>query len=135
MDLIGKLSTTEDGHQYICVIIDYFTKWPQAYSLKSKSASEVTKCIVKFFHQFEAPKRILTDQGKEFVNAVCTHFLVGFSWYILWCTNAYNIISIFLSFQINRDVCEMLGIKRSLCAPYHPQTNGLVEKMNGTIQR
>ncbi|KAL1246484.1 hypothetical protein QQF64_034618 [Cirrhinus molitorella] len=32
-------------------------------------------------------------------------------------------------------VCEILGIKRSLCAPYHPQTNGLVERLNGTIQR
>ena len=32
-------------------------------------------------------------------------------------------------------MCKLLGIKRSLCAPYHPQTNGLVERMNGTIQR
>lgn len=72
MDLIGKLSCTQNGHQYICVMVDYFTKWPQAYPLKSKSAKDVTECIVKFVHQFEAPKRILTDQGKEFVNAVST---------------------------------------------------------------
>ncbi|RXN12538.1 myosin-1 isoform X3 [Labeo rohita] len=37
--------------------------------------------------------------------------------------------------EINMGVCQVLGIKRSLCAPYHPQTNGLVEKLNGTIQR
>ncbi|KAL1247033.1 hypothetical protein QQF64_034468 [Cirrhinus molitorella] len=105
MDLIGKLTKTDDGYQYICVLIDYFTKWPQAYPLKTKSASEVTNCILKFFYQFEAPKRILTDQGKEFVNS------------------------------INTDVCKILGTERSLCAPYHPQTNGLVEKINGTVQR
>ena len=70
MDLIGKLTETKDGHQYICVMIDYLTKWPQAYPLKTKSAAEVTECIIRFFHQFEAPKRILTDQGREFVNAV-----------------------------------------------------------------
>ncbi|RXN10423.1 gag-pol fusion [Labeo rohita] len=27
MDLIGKLTPTENGHQYICVMVDYFTKW------------------------------------------------------------------------------------------------------------
>ncbi|XP_019210278.1 uncharacterized protein LOC102075523 [Oreochromis niloticus] len=105
MDLIGPLKITSNNNQYICVLIDYVTKWPQAYPLKSKSAEEVSKCILKFFYQFEAPKRILTDQGKEFVN------------------------------EINRNVCKILNIQRSLCAPYHPQTNGLVERMNGTIQR
>ncbi|KAA8578789.1 hypothetical protein FQN60_010951, partial [Etheostoma spectabile] len=57
-----------------------------------------------FFYKYGAPKRILTDQGKEFVN------------------------------KINLDMCAKLGIARSLCAPYHPQTNGLVERLNGTIQ-
>lgn len=70
MDLIGKLKKTDSGYEYICVMVDYLTKWPQAYPLHRKSAAEVTECILKFFHQFEAPKRILTDQGREFVNDV-----------------------------------------------------------------
>ena len=70
MDLIGKLTVTDRGNQYICVMVDYLTKWPQAYALSSKTANEVTGCLLKFVHQFEAPKRVLTDQGKEFVNAV-----------------------------------------------------------------
>lgn len=105
MDLIGKLSMTSAGNQYICVLIDYFTKWVEAYPLTSKTAEEVTACIVKVFYRFGAPKRILTDQGREFVN------------------------------KMNKEVCQLFGIQRSLCSPYHPQTNGLVEKMNGTIQR
>ncbi|KAI4800800.1 hypothetical protein KUCAC02_007098, partial [Chaenocephalus aceratus] len=36
---------------------------------------------------------------------------------------------------VNSGLCERLDIKRSLCSAYHPQTNGLVEKLNGTIQR
>ncbi|XP_073802848.1 uncharacterized protein [Danio rerio] len=72
MDLVGKVTKTDKGNEYICV-------W--------------------------GPKRILTDQGREFVN------------------------------QINKDLCDFLGVERSLCAPYHPQTNGLVEKLNGTIQK
>ncbi|KAI4801528.1 hypothetical protein KUCAC02_019422 [Chaenocephalus aceratus] len=37
--------------------------------------------------------------------------------------------------KVNSGLCETLAIKRSLCSAYHPQTNGLVEKLNGTIQR
>ncbi|KAJ8011597.1 hypothetical protein DPEC_G00059910 [Dallia pectoralis] len=37
--------------------------------------------------------------------------------------------------KVNYGLCQKLGIKRSLCSTYHPQTNGLVEKLNGTIQR
>ena len=70
MDLIGKLTVTDRGNQYIYVMVDYLTKWPQAYALPSKTAKEVTGCLLKFVHQFEAPKRVLTDQGTEFVNAV-----------------------------------------------------------------
>ena len=63
-DLIGKLKTTKAGNQYICVMIDYL--WPQAYAIKSKTAEEVSQCILKFFYQFEAPKVYLpnTDQQK-----------------------------------------------------------------------
>ncbi|CAL9696274.1 unnamed protein product [Knipowitschia caucasica] len=105
MDLIGKVVKTEAGNEYIAVMIDYFTKWSEAYPLPSKTAADVAQCILKFFYRFGAPKRILTDQGKEFVN------------------------------ELNKELCKMLNIERSLCAPYHPQTNGLVEKHNGTIQR
>ncbi|KAK7156031.1 hypothetical protein R3I94_006184 [Phoxinus phoxinus] len=105
MDLIGKLTKTDNQNQYICVLIDYRTRWAQAYPMKLKNAVEVTNCLLKFVYQFEVPKRILTDNGREFVN------------------------------NINTEVCNRLGIKRSLCAPYHPQTNGLVEKFNDTIQK
>ncbi|CDQ97999.1 unnamed protein product [Oncorhynchus mykiss] len=108
MDLIGKLTQTDSGHQYICVMIDYLTKWPQAYPLRTKSAKEVTDCIIKHFYQFEAPKRILTDQGKDFFPF-------------------YN--------KRSTKMSARLAIQRSLCSLYHPQMNGLVEIMNGTIQR
>lgn len=70
MDLIGKLNMSTNGNQYICVLIDYFTKWVEAYSLASKTAEDVTACIVQTIYRFGAPKRILTDQGREFVNQV-----------------------------------------------------------------
>ena len=69
MDLVGKLTQTHGGNQYMCVMVDYFTKWAEAYPLKSKTADEVTSCILDFY-KFGAPKRLLTDQGTEFCNKV-----------------------------------------------------------------
>ena len=70
MDLVGKLTLSNGGNQYICVMVDYFTKWAEAYPLKSKTAEEVTNCILDWFYKFGAPKRLLTDQGSEFRNKV-----------------------------------------------------------------
>ena len=70
MDLVGKLTVTDGGNQYICVMVDYFTKWAEAFPLKTKTAEEVTNCIIDFFYKFGAPQRLLTDQGSEFCNKV-----------------------------------------------------------------
>ena len=70
MDLVGKLKCSNNGNIYMCVMVDYFTKWMEVYPLKSKKAEQVSGCIMDFFYKYGAPKRILTDQGKEFVNKV-----------------------------------------------------------------
>uniref|UniRef100_A0A3Q3FUA3 Integrase catalytic domain-containing protein n=1 Tax=Labrus bergylta TaxID=56723 RepID=A0A3Q3FUA3_9LABR len=85
MDLVGPLKRSNSGYMYICVMVDYFTKWLEVYPLMSKRAEEVTVCIMDFFYKYGAPKRILTDRGKEFVN------------------------------KTNQGLCEKLGIARSLC--------------------
>ncbi|KAF1384199.1 hypothetical protein PFLUV_G00139860 [Perca fluviatilis] len=104
MDPVGKLAVTPRGHTYICVMIGYMTKWVEVYPIQAKKAELVAEFIIDFFYCHGAPKGILTDGGKEFVN------------------------------KINFSLCEQLDIKLSLCSPYHPQTNGLVEKVSGTIQ-
>lgn len=63
MDLVGKLTVTTGVNQDVCVMIDYFTKWTEACSLKSKTAAEVRSCILDFFYKIGAPKRLLTNQG------------------------------------------------------------------------
>ncbi|KAI2645542.1 Gypsy retrotransposon integrase-like protein 1 [Labeo rohita] len=70
MDLVGKVTRTRKGNEYICVLVDYYTKWAEAYAIPNKSAAVVSRCIINFFYRFGAPKRILTDQGSEFVNQI-----------------------------------------------------------------
>lgn len=65
MDLVEKLTPTEGGYQYICVMVYYFTKWCEAFLLKSKSKGRSRAVL-------------LTDQGTEFVNKVRVIFIALF---------------------------------------------------------
>lgn len=41
MDLMGPLLTTSEGHRYVAVATDYFTKWVEVRALKSKDCENV----------------------------------------------------------------------------------------------
>ncbi|CAI5670301.1 unnamed protein product [Oreochromis niloticus] len=105
IDLTGPLPKTSSGFQYILTATDYFSKWVEAFPLKTKSASEVAQHLCSIIYRHGCPKRILSDQGREFVN------------------------------ELNSDLCKLLQIERSVTAAYHPQTNGLDEKTNDNIKR
>ena len=63
MDIIGKVTETEAGNIYICVMVDYFTKWSEAFALPSKTAANVADCIVTFFLSIWSPKKDLNRPG------------------------------------------------------------------------
>lgn len=74
MYLIGKVAKTSTGNMYICVMVDYYTRWSEAFALPSKTAANVAGCVMKFIYRFGAPKRIFIDRGQEFINKVCCVF-------------------------------------------------------------
>ena len=80
IDLTGPLPKTEfyDGFEYILTATDYFAKWVEAFPLRTKTAAEVGRHICSIIYRHGCPKRILSDQGREFVNQVRT------------CTIMYN---------------------------------------------
>ena len=45
--MIGKLPKTNDGNQYIITLMDYFSKWPEAEAVKSKSAETIAQFLYK----------------------------------------------------------------------------------------
>ena len=68
VDLIGPLPVTAGGNQFIVTMIDYFTKWPEAAALPSKSADGIAQ--YKMYYVFGCAKVMITDQGREFVNHI-----------------------------------------------------------------
>lgn len=75
MDPIGPFTRTQKGHVYALTVTDLFTKWVVGVPLK-KSSAEVSKALVDTFYMYGAPKKIITDHGREFVNQVHTIFSI-----------------------------------------------------------
>ena len=104
MDLIGPMGKSDNGYMYCLVVIDVLTRYLVAEPLKSKTAVEVARV---FFNsvicKYGVPEILVTDQGREFVNAV----LEGLT--------------------------ELLQFKHMKTTPYHPQANGIIERANATL--
>ena len=104
IDILGPLPRTENGHRYILVIADRFTKLTQAVPLSSTTAAVVAAAFVdEWVFKYGVPRTLLADNGKQF------------------------------SSQFFRGVSQLLGITNTFTSAYHPQTNGMVERFNRSI--
>ncbi len=104
MDIVGKLEKSSAGHQYILVIFNNVTRYPEAFPLRSINTSNIIQALVQLFSRVGIPEEILTDQGTNF-----TSRLMG---------------------RLHRQ----LGITAIRTSAYHPQTDGLVERFNQTLK-
>ena len=104
MDILGPFPESESGNRYILVVADYFTRWTEAYPIPDQEASTVAKKLTdEFFFRFSPPEQLHSDQGRNFESAVIA------------------------------DMCKLLAIKKSRTTAYHPQSDGLVERVNRTL--
>ncbi|KAJ0058862.1 hypothetical protein NL108_001090 [Boleophthalmus pectinirostris] len=104
IDTVGPLVKSSRGHQYIVVICDYATRYPEAFPLRTIIAPAVLRSLVQLFSRVGIPDKILTDQGTNFKSRLLQLFH------------------------------KQLGITALRTTPYHPQTDGLVERFNQTLK-
>ena len=72
-DMLGPLPLTAKGNWYILTFTDHFTKWVEAYAIKSCTAGEVAQHFVEsIICRFGAPDKLLTDRGKAFIGDLMT---------------------------------------------------------------
>lgn len=105
MDIVGPLVKSARGHEYILVVCDYATRYPEAFPLRTITAPAVLRALVQMFSRVGIPDEILTDQGTNFTSRLLQLFH------------------------------KQLGITAMKTTPYHPQTDGLVERFNQTLKR
>ena len=104
MDIVGQLPRSSSGNHFILVLCDYATRYPEAIPLRTVEADRIAKEPVKVFARVGVPDEILTDQGTNFTS------------------------------QLLQEVYRLLKVKPIRTTPYHPQTDGLVERFNNTLK-
>ena len=104
MDLLDMSVTTSRGNRYVFVIVDCFTRWTEAFPLPDKTAQSVADALFnQVFCRFGMPAVIHSDQGREFEN------------------------------KILQELCLLGGSHKTKTTPYHPESDGMVERFNRTL--
>jgi len=75
MDTMGPLPETSEGHQFILVIIDCFTRILELYPCKSTEADEAANHLIDFISRYGTPDEVLSDRGTQFANSTVSSAL------------------------------------------------------------
>jgi len=106
MDLPGPLTTSRGGHKHVLVICDRFTKLTRAIPLRDATALTVSSAFIDTWAAaYGIPDSVLTDNGPQFASVYY------------------------------QGILGLLDIASKYTSPYHPQTNGQVERYNRTLVR
>ena len=80
--MIGPITPkASNGHRFIFMVIDYFTKWVEAESYASVTKSVVARFIKReIICRYELSKRIISDNGlnlnNDMMTEICTRFKI-----------------------------------------------------------
>ena len=104
MDFVQNLRVTKAGNRHIITAIDYATRWVVAKAVPDMSSDTVAAFLYhEILMHYGAPYEIISDRGSSLL--------------------AENI----------KSYEELQKIRHKASTPYHPQTNGMVERMHATL--
>ncbi|KAJ3631797.1 hypothetical protein MTP99_012905 [Tenebrio molitor] len=68
---MGPYEVTPDGNRYLLVVTDLFSRWVEAFPVKSATARVTTTILEKeVFSRWGYPRAVITDNGSQFRNSV-----------------------------------------------------------------
>ena len=108
MDLLGPFKKASNFHssgfQYVLVVVDSYSKWFEAFPMKTLEAAEVAQHLYQdIICRYGAPHTIVTDRGSNFIS------------------------------KLVKELCKIFQITKYETSSYHPQTNANVERLNSVI--
>ncbi len=104
VDLVGPLPKGKRGAKYLFTYVCLSSRWPDAVPMRTASAEEAAQSFVQIIARTGIPLKVLSDRGTIFLSKLMT--------------NVYS----------------MLGIDSVQSSPYRPQSNGVVERLHGTLK-
>ena len=104
IDLVGPFPATTRGNRWILVRTDHFTRWQDALALPDATAPTVASCLdERVFSYLGLPEQIHSDQGAQFESILM------------------------------EELCAIWKVDKTRTTPYHPQSNGIVERNNRVL--
>jgi transposase InsO family protein len=104
LDIIGPLSLTENGNRFILTFQDDLTKYSYARSIPNHDAKTIAESLFEFIMMFGVPKSIVTDNSTDFKS------------------------------DLLKEVNNIFKIRHISTSPYHPQSNGALERSHSTLK-
>jgi hypothetical protein len=86
------------------IVVDAHSKWPEILEMKSTTAAKTIEVLRHLFAGYDLPEQLVSDNGPQFVAEEFATFL------------------------------KLNHVKHITCAPYHPTSNGLAERMVRTFK-
>ena len=87
------------------IVVDYFSRYPEVIQLSSTTSSGIITAMKTIFSRHGIPRTLVSDNGPQFTSSEMKQF-----------ASAY-------------------GFQQVTTSPYHPQSNGLVERMVQTVKK
>jgi transposase InsO family protein len=105
VDLVGPLPASSGGHTHLLTVLDRSTRWAEAIPLRSTSAESCAIALIGgWITRFGVPEQITSDRGRQF------------------CSSLWDALT------------HRLGVKMRFTTPYHPQSNGAVERFHRRLK-
>jgi len=104
MDFLSLESATSSGPYRVLVIVDELTRYAEAIVTPNEKGDTAADVLMKnIICRYGLPEEIITDQGSAFIS------------------------------DLFENLCYQLGIDKIFTTAYHPQGNGVNERMHGTL--
>lgn len=105
IDIVGPLPE-KHGLKYLVTMIDRFSRWVEAVPTRDIEAATVARVFFdNWVARYGAPKHLTSDQGSQFNTS-----------------------------RFFQSLLKVVGCQRIRTTPYHPQANGLVERMHRQLK-
>lgn len=104
VDIVGPLKLTHNNNDYILTAIDAFSRYAYARAVKGAKTSIIIQFLTEeIITKHGVPSKIVSDNGPQFTSKPFKEFV------------------------------SKLDIQHSRTCDYHPEANGLDERLNGTL--
>ena len=104
MDVCGPLAMSVRGNLLLLVITDSFTKFTKAFPIRQQTAVIVAEILdSRWIDEYGEPEQLHTDQGRNFES------------------------------KLMAELCQIRNIEKTRTTPYHPSSDGQVERFNATV--